>query len=205
MMSPETRKELDQRAQEIDNTILHTLRGEMRKAGRVNYDHDVEDLKQTVWAAIMKKTTDEDRVPDLPQINVIAHNKYVDFVRKVYNSDDIGARNNLSLDSTNDSPDDYGSWAASKEEGHNKAELMIDLANMFPDSQVKEKKWLDFYIQAAGLEDRGIDIPMTRTQNGYTKSALAKHLGYKSGTADKAFQKFDAKMRNILDLYLQTK
>ena len=208
-MEDKTLRSIDlspQKVSEINDWIRSAVGTLLR--GRSYADFD--DLIQEVWEVVLKKINNEGRLPEViedPQtgrqyIYGIAKNIVMNFSRS--------AVRGLSREAprTQERPDDDDKYIDPIEQIEDRVSAdQVDMTEMITslyqtvknsDLPNNEKdlrlKWLQFFIQASGLQDLGLDI------GDGSSTACAQFLGF-SRTSDYDYRKIKRDMEDLVADY----
>lgn len=169
----------------INNSVWSYIR-------RIDNDNlDAEELEQELWMNLLEYREKNGKMPDYALAKTMCQRLLVDLTRKGVR------RNHLSYDF--DDEGDRAEWEQDfKNDIQSDAELN-DFIDMFPKGS-KERMFFDFYLAKSGAKDTGVIPELTRSEDGYTDSNLAKMLGFK-GTGDRGWKKFKNNMKVIVINY----
>lgn len=156
-----------------------------------NPNFDVEDAIQELWMKLLEYKEKNGKMPDYALAKKMCQNDLVDITRKGIH------RNAFSYDF--DEEGDRAEYTVDPIRNIESETEINELANMFPKGS-KERMYIDFYLTKSGAKDTGIVPEITRTEDGYTDSNLAKMLGFK-GTGDRGYKRFKAQMLDIIKDY----
>lgn len=156
-----------------------------------NPNFDVEDAIQELWMKVLEYRKKYGKMPDYALTKKMCHDDLVDMTRKGLH------RNSLSYDYDEDG--DRSEYTVDHSRSIESEAEINELANMFPKGS-KERTFIDFYLAKAGAKDTGVTPEITRTEDGYTDSNLAKMLGFK-GTGDRGYKRFKSYMIDLIKDY----
>lgn len=160
-----------------------------RKINNPNFD--VEEAIQELWMKLLEYRKEKGKMPDYALAKKMCQNLLVSITRNGI------PRNHASYDY--DEEGDRAEWEIDHVHNVESDAEINELANMFPKGS-KERLFIDFYLAKSGAKDTGVTPKITRTEDGYTDSNLAKMLGFK-GTGDRAYKRFKSQMLDIIKDY----
>ena len=179
--------------QEYQKIISNSVWSYIRKTGNDNLE--AEELEQELWMQILEYNHKNGKLPDYKLAKTICNNTLVDLTRKGVR------RNHLSYDF--DEEGDRAEWEQDLSQNIESDAELNDFLSNFPEGS-KERTFFDFYLAKSGAKDTGIVPELTRSEDGYTDSNLAKMLGFK-GTGDRGWKRFRSEMKELARDYFGKK
>ena len=192
---------MNQETYEIyDKIIKKTVYDYLRTHGMDS--RDAEDYCQDLWMTLLEYQKEKGELPDYKLAKTICQRRLIDKIRSSIR------RGHANVDFDNE----YGSYDDDDSEDYTYSDTVMlpyldaqsrsdinFLLKQFPEDS-PERKYLDFYIEKANIDDKGVRPSSGREQDGYTDSNLARSLGF-AGTGDRGWKRFKSRMQSIIKDY----
>lgn len=144
------------------------------------YNRELTDVIQECWLAVIKADKSYNKFIEAPLVIAVCKAAIFNIIRadskyQTFSLEQLESDSNFDASELVSSHIDLTDEVCSN--------LVIEeLINVFPKDS-KERKYLEFYYEAAGIEDFDIHPIATNCHgrvknNGYTKEALARYLGF---------------------------
>lgn len=171
-----------------------------------------EDVFQEAWIDLLKqRKNDPEGEITAGMIDAAAFHKIMDEVRRSMRHTHLDLDTLDHLEREED-PDVVGSLVKNKDQrsGDQIAQEWFDLIPITDPDYDLCRKWLEFYLEKLKIKSFGINPPRVNpdgsiaNEDGYTRQALAKYLGF-SGTGPSKYKRLNDKMKTLMQTYLGTK
>lgn len=188
------------------NELAKMIKGIAYKASKQLFDRSPEDIEQDLWVKVLETDKRKGYEIDLKLAAKVCWDYIKDMIdydqRRSHSSIDLSGTDEASGAIEGDEGTDF--LGITQDKGKYDSDIVLkDLYDKFPDPKSKERIFLDFWGNASGAHPNKNPnaLPeVSKQQDGYTESALAKLLGFGSSNHS-SYKTFRRKMRNLIADY----